>query len=366
MKRFAAAFIILSLLTSCASVPRKVETVSAPNDEAALRQEAETLASLITPTFTPTATPVPSEEKEYIIKPGDSLWKISRKFSGTGFNYPELAQRNGISNPHRIEKGASLIIPGGFIKPWKKKKTPPKKTEPEKFQYRVITNRPFGVGEKLVYAVKYFNVVAGYGILEIAGIGEFNGRKVYQLRATAKTAPFFDSFYRVRDYIESDIDVLGIFSHRYSKRLEEGGYRAFSEIEFNHEKATATKTTTGEVYETVPFVQDVLSELYYYRTFDLSPGMNDEVTIDTCADDGKTYQIVVKKLGYERITTDAGEFDCVKVQPFLKYEGIFRQQGDVIIWMTNDANKIPVLVRSNIMIGSIDAILQSAKVVNSK
>jgi len=353
---FAAAF-----AASCATVPRKVETVSAPTDEAALRQEAEALAALFTPTAT--ATPVVIYEKGHTVKKGETLWQIARRLSGSGFNYLALAVANNINRPEKLEIGTELKVPSGF-RALKKKSSV--KAKPEKFEYRVITNRPFGVGEKLVYAVKYFNVVAGYGILEIAGIGEIHGRKIYQLRATAKTAPFFETFYRVRDYIESDIDVLGIFSHRYSKKLEEGGYRAFSEIEFDHEKRTATKTKTGEVYETVPFVQDVLSELYYYRTFDLSPGKNDEVYIDTCADDGKTYQIVVRKLGYEKITTDAGEFDCIKVQPLLKYEGIFRQQGDVYIWMTNDANKIPVLVRANIMIGSIDAILQNAKVVNAR
>jgi hypothetical protein len=53
----------------------------------------------------------------------------------------------------------------------------------------------------------------------------------------------------------------------------------------------------------------------------------------------------------------------VVVQPFLKYEGIFRQQGDVWIWLTDDEYLMPVLVKSKIAIGTIDAVLQSATVV---
>ena len=63
---------------------------------------------------------------------------------------------------------------------------------------------------------------------------------------------------------------------------------------------------------------------------------------------------------------DAGDFDCYHVRPFLKYEGIFRQKGDVDIWLTKDDNKMPVLVKSKIVIGTIDAVLQEATVVKAE
>jgi len=53
-------------------------------------------------------------------------------------------------------------------------------------------------------------------------------------------------------------------------------------------------------------------------------------------------------------------------QPFLKFEGIFKQAGDVVIWMTNDANKVPVKVESKIPIGAIYAELQKATVVQAR
>jgi hypothetical protein len=359
--------VLCAFLISCASAAKKISVVKATDEEQIIRDQVEE-TPVPTPSAVVSADAEESKLSEYIIQKGDSLWKISRSYYGKGALYPSIADTNAVNNPDLIFEGKKLLIPAPkyAVKPVPTRAVPANVKSKSGFEYRVSSNtRAFGVGEKLVYAVKYFNVTAGIGVLEIENMVEINGRKVYKLGALAQTAPFFESFFRVRDRIESYIDIVGLFSWKYSKKLEEGSYRANTAIEFNHEKAIATKHT-GETYKIVPFTQDVLSELYYYRTFDLSPGNNEEVYIDVCADDGKSYQIVVKKLRYETVTVDAGTFDCVVVQPFLKFEGIFKQAGDVIIWMTNDANKVPVKVESKIPIGAIYAELQNATVVQAR
>ncbi|MFP4466252.1 MAG: DUF3108 domain-containing protein [Candidatus Goldiibacteriota bacterium] len=291
---------------------------------------------------------------KYKVVKGDSLWKIAEEFLDSPLLWRDIAEINDIEAPYIIRPGRILEMPvpgetaGG------------KRKAEKKFKYRTLENNAFGAGEKLVYAVKYFGVTAGHGIIEVEGIEEYRGRQVYKISAVAKTSSFFDNFHRVRDRIESYMDVSGLFSWRYSKKLEEGSYRAFSEIEFDHKTETAVKHT-GETYDVPAFVQDVLSELFYVRTLDLNE--KDDIYINVCADDGKAYEIWVEKLGYETVKTDAGEFDCIKIRPHLKYEGIFRQKGDVDIWLTNDEHKIPVLVKSAIVIGTIDAVLQEARIV---
>src|SRR3989339_348789 len=59
------------------------------------------------------------------------------------------------------------------------------------------------IEEKLVYDLHWKFVKVGYGTLEIKGIVDFNGKKAYHIYSEAKSAPFFDVFFKVRDFTNS-------------------------------------------------------------------------------------------------------------------------------------------------------------------
>lgn len=48
---------------------------------------------------------------KYVVAQGDSLWKISEKFFGSGYNWVDIRQENKISNPNQITEGQVLTIP---------------------------------------------------------------------------------------------------------------------------------------------------------------------------------------------------------------------------------------------------------------
>jgi LysM repeat protein len=359
---FCAVILSSFVMASCATGQKRVSVVSVANDERAIRLEAEKIMEQNTPEKNVTAV---EPERIYTVKTGDSLWKISKAVLGSGIYWEQIADANKIGPPFLLKVNMKLIIRNTFPEAdtsGRAKAAPATEEVKPVFSYRTIPNKAFGVGERLVFAVKYFNVTAGYGILDVKGIEDLNGRKAYHIEATARTAPFFETFYRVKDVLTSYMDMYGLFSLKYSKHLEEGGYRNDTYMVFNHEAGFAQKNN-GEKCDIKPFAQDVLSEFYYFRS--IFKG-DDETKIDVASDECKSYQIVVKKVRYERIKTDAGEFDCVIVQPFLKFEGVWKQKGDVLIWLTNDKNLMPVLVRGQISIGTVDAELQSATVVKAE
>ncbi|MCX8093490.1 MAG: DUF3108 domain-containing protein [Candidatus Goldbacteria bacterium] len=345
MKKLIILLLIVFII-GCAGSEKKVNLIKELKEEKIIKEQVERI----------------SEQKEkviinqieyskYIVRRGDSLWKIAKEQTGNPNVWIQIAIQNKINEPYIIIPGQVILLAGSYKIDDKKKKN---------FKYRVIKNNSFGVGEKLVFAVKYFGITAGFGILEVKNFVEINKRKAYFLEATAKTSPFFERFYRVYDVINSYMDAYGLFSWKYSKNLEEGSYRNNSYMEFYHEEGYAKKKE-GDKCSIPAFVQDVLSEFYYYRA--IFTGKEEELYIDVASDECKVYQIVVKKLGEEKVTVDAGEFDCYVIRPFLKYEGIFRQKGDVDIWLTKDKYKMPVLVKSKIIIGTIDAVLQEATIV---
>ncbi len=336
--------LFLIIFTSCSTIPKNVSVVEIRKEEEILKEEINSEKDLQNK-----KEQIKISDVEYKVKKGDTLTKIAKEYYGNIKFWKKIAEDNNINEPYILHENRVIKLKKNEITNLIKKD----------FKYPVYKNKAFGVGEKLVFAVKYFNITAGFGILEVKDIVDVNSRKAYKIEATARTSPFFETFYRVRDIITSYMDVKGLFSWKYSKHLEEGGYRHDSYMEFFHENGYAQKSD-GMRCNIPAFVQDVLSEFYYFRAMYRG---EDEFYINVASDECKVYQILVKKLKYEKITVDAGEFDCVVIQPYLKYEGIFRQKGDVWIWLTNDEYLMPVLVKSQIVIGTIDAVLQSATIV---
>lgn len=221
--------------------------------------------------------------------------------------------------------------------------------EERKFK-RVISNRAFGVGERLVFSVGWEFVNAGTAVMEIPEIVKLDGKKCYHIVSTAKSNKFFSLFFNVDDRVESFMDVHGLYSWRYDKRLREGKFKADVSMVFDQKNQLAIYDAGKDTLEVPPHAQDVLSAFYFVRTQKLTVGRSIFVENHT---DKKNYPLEVRVLRKERVKVPAGEFDCVVVEPILKTPGIFEQKGSLTVWLTDDEVKMPVLMKSKVVIGSI-------------
>jgi len=212
---------------------------------------------------------------------------------------------------------------------------------------------PFGAGEKLVYSVQYGIVKAGEATLEVRNVAEYDGKACYNIISTARTNDVFSVVYKVRDRFVSLMDTTELVSLRYEKHLREGNFRRDEVVVFDQQNHIASYDNRDVAI--APRTQDVLSAMYYVRTLPLNEGRGVSLANHT---GGKNYPLVVKVLGRERIKVDAGTFDCLVVEPFLQGPGLFNQKGRVTVWVTDDRYRIPVLVRSNVAIGAVSAVLK--------
>lgn len=229
---------------------------------------------------------------------------------------------------------------------------------------RFVTNDSFGPGEYLRFSVGYGFVTAGEATLEVRDTMTYDDHLCYQIYSETKSNSFFDSFYRVRDTVVSQIDVDGIFSHYFHKSLHEGSYHSEREIIFQHELGRAvTRKGTDEI-DTVAigsFAQDVLSAMYYVRTQPLEVG--DVLTVNS-VEGNEAQQLNVRVLKKETVEVPAGVFDCIVVEPLLADAGIFKQEGEVKVWLTDDRLRMPVLMKSKVLVGSIHAELEEFRLGN--
>lgn len=227
------------------------------------------------------------------------------------------------------------------------------KSNAQKSEFRVIENKAFKVGEVLTFDVKYGFVTAGIAEFSIPRITKLAGRETYNVVFKVNSVPAFDLFYKVRDRYETYIDVEGIFPWRFEQHIREGGYsRDFSAF-FDHRKGKA-KTSEGQ-YDIPKYVNDIVSAFYFARTFDYSKlKKGDKIHLQNFYKD-KVYPLDVVFHGRERITVEAGTFNCIILEPLAKEGGLFKSEGTMILWVTDDDIKMPVKVKTKVIIGSIDA-----------
>jgi len=234
-------------------------------------------------------------------------------------------------------------------------------TKPEKvsidtlpnYELRTIENTAFDVGEKLTYRIHYGFVDAGEAVLEVKpSKWKFSGREAYHVVGTGRSLGAFDWVFKVRDRYETYIDKEGIFPYRFIRDVSEGGYEIFQDYQFHPDKR-ALKTHEKEEFATPEFIQDLVSSFYYARTLDFTNVKKGDLFEITTFVDGEVFPLRIKFVGKETIKLRNGKYRCMKFVPVIQEGRIWKSEEDLQIWITDDANKIPILVRSEILFGSI-------------
>jgi hypothetical protein len=221
---------------------------------------------------------------------------------------------------------------------------------------RVVRNEAFGVGERLVFDVNYGFITAGEAVMAIPGFDSVAGRKCYRIQFTVNSLPSFSWIYKVEDRYLTFVDVSAIIPWRFEQHIREGSYQRDFVADFDHKNLLA-RTSEGD-YPIPKYVHDILSAFYYTRTFTFSgfkPG--DTLSMANFYKD-KAHELVVRFLGRQELEVAAGTFRTIVVEPLVKEGGLFKSEGRIVIWLTDDERKIPVRVNTKVVIGSIDTELR--------
>jgi hypothetical protein len=227
--------------------------------------------------------------------------------------------------------------------------------ESDTFHYRKIQVTAFQPGEELVFRVHYGWFTAGTARFWIEKeMVTYRGRECYVIRGEGRSAKTFEWFYTVRDSFDSYVDAEGMFPHFYYRVINEGDFHYKDSVFYDHVKKTI-KGKQGLFKMRHPYVQDMLSAFYYARCLPLREAdVGDVFHIDVFMDDG-IYDLGMKILGREVIKTDLGTFRCIKIAPLLVIGRVFKGEEDMIMWVTDDENLIPIRITSPVIVGSIDA-----------
>jgi hypothetical protein len=215
---------------------------------------------------------------------------------------------------------------------------------------------PWSVGERLSYDVKFGFIRAGSGEMFMVGMETVRGRRAWHGRFTVHGGYLA---LRVDDVLDTWMDVSTHSSLRFAQDFSEIGRERQKTFEIYPDKQTYLQVGKTEK----PSVADPLDDgsfLYFIRTVPLVMGKTYEFNRYFIPDRNPVKIRVLRK---EQVRVPAGTFDCIVIQPIIKTKGIFSENGQAEIWLTDDARRIMVQMRSKLAFGSLNLLLRSMSVL---
>ncbi len=231
-------------------------------------------------------------------------------------------------------------------------------------------NNSVAAGEKLVFTASYnmsgiLNDLAQV-VMETSEV-KTSKATLLRLKCTATTYSKWDHFFKIRDLYESYVNPKNLTPYLYNRDINEGSYYKNMKYTFSHKtntvKTVQKKKRNQVENKTVSInsgTKDIVSALYYMRLFDYeSMGVGTSKTI-TIIFDRKEFKGKITFLGKETISTAIGKKECYKLTIGSSESHVLQGNNTNFLWLTADANKIPVYGKFKIPVGNGELKIKSA------
>jgi hypothetical protein len=233
------------------------------------------------------------------------------------------------------------------------------------------SNTAFTYGEELNFEVSY-------GWLDLADAKLQVSRKAhtqneiphYKIDVYGKTKGAATIFGKVNDNWGTYLNSQTLLPYQSYRHIEEGKYRKHELIYFDQKKKKARlelydrdnkNLKEAREYNLLSEVQDLVSGFYYLRTLNLSKLKEGDVILIKGFFDKELYNIKLIYEGTEKLETKIGVKETYIFSPEIPSNKLFRGNYPVKVWITKDQNKIPVKIKANLFLGSLNLDLVSVK-----
>lgn len=243
--------------------------------------------------------------------------------------------------------------------------------------YRVVQNDSFKKGELLEFKINLGFLTAGEATMSILPeIQRVNGRPCYRLDIFGKTTGLADMLYSVKDNWGSYYDTASLVPHKFYRNIQEGGYRKYEVVEFDHKNDEAKvivydkktfKPKAIQTYEVPPNIQDLVSGYYFIRTLDFATIQPKDTFAVKAFFDKELYDFKITFLRREVVKTKLGKINSLVFAPVMPKNSIFDGEDSIQLWMSDDENKIPLKVRAKMfLVGGVEVEITKATNIRSE
>ena len=224
-------------------------------------------------------------------------------------------------------------------------------------------NLPFCPGEKFTYRVSWSGILIGYAVLEVLPLAQIDGKPAQHFVLRGKTKGFVDFFYRVHTRIDGFTDQA-VTRTVFFKNQISGRHNKRITYEFDWDNQLLRRTENDRQLPPIkilPGTFDLLSVFYFSRLSPMAVNLNYRCPVT----DGKKVVIGrVKVVRRETIAVADKKYDTFLLEPETRHiGGVFKRSRNpkIQLWVTADSRRIPVRVRSKVIVGSFFADLVTAE-----
>lgn len=220
----------------------------------------------------------------------------------------------------------------------------------------------FKVGERLDYKMSYGFVNAGVASLEVKKADfSHDGKELLHIEGRGRSTGTFDWFFKVRDEFDSYVYTDVIRPYQFDMKIEEGSYSKKRHFQFYQNEGLLDNGKHDTLVPIPANTQDMLSAFYYGRTLDLSNLKEGDIISILSYVDFEYFPVIARYRGIQNVKIGLGTFECMKFTPVVQTGRVFKSEEDLAVYISNDANRIPVLAEAKLMVGSVRMELTSFK-----
>jgi Protein of unknown function (DUF3108) len=223
---------------------------------------------------------------------------------------------------------------------------------------------PFRVGETLEYDVGWSSyLTAGSATLAIREKKPSYGSVAYYAIAEGRATGLVAALYHVYYKADTLLDVYSLLPQRGSIYGEEGRRRRMRATRFDQKKRTAHYEVTPGGGPQKPIAlpgptHDALSVVLALRTLRLREGLS--VTLPV-SDGGRVFRVQARVRERQRLSTRLGHLMAWRVEPVIVGDGGEVGASKLTLWLSDDAQKWPLLMEAEMPVGKVTLTLRSAR-----
>ncbi len=230
--------------------------------------------------------------------------------------------------------------------------------------HSLVPAAPFHPGETLTYDVTWSVFPAGQVTVTLRRAEErFPG--AYEVITTARSQGLVSLLYNVRNEFHSFFDPATTCSQEILKKINEGRRLKETRIVFDTTRKLAIlderdlkksdEPPRHDENEIPACVADVITAFYYVRRQPIEVGTPILLPIN---DGSKTHEVTVEVQAREQIETPLGTKDAFRVEPKV-FEGLYKRKGRMLIWFSDDGQRLPLRIKASVKVGTITGDLKS-------